>query len=409
MGFVIEQACPQCGASLNLSETDRILSCPYCDVQSYLFSSGYFRYILPDKAPQKEIIYIPYLRFKGNVYFCSNSSIDHRIIDITQAGVDLKGIPASLGFRPQAMKARFAQGDTKGRFMKFTLKAADILAKAAKLTNLTGNDALLHRAFIGETMSIIYLPAYVEDERLYDAIVKKPIAESEKWEEEIDSRMMNGIHETVSFIPMLCPECGANMKGERESAVLLCDNCLKAWEVIEGKFIEIKMIISGKPHDDTVYLPFWKIIAKTKGVNIETYADFIGLTNQPLIIDSVRGSMPMSYFSPAFKIRPKLFINLARQFTIMQINEFTPLEAIPIKGIHPVTIPLSEAVQALKIILASTAVMKNNVLPYLPQISFETGEKTLIYIPFRKTRFDMINEEIGISINRQSLEFGMTL
>ena len=295
MGFFIEQECPQCGAPLNLSETDRILSCPYCDVQSYLFSAGYFRYILPDKAPQKEIIHIPYLRFKGNVFFCSRSVIDHRIIDITQAGVDLKGIPASLGFRPQAMKARFAQGDTPGRFMKFTLKAKDILTKAARLTNMAGKDDFIHRAFIGETMSIIYLPVYVEDEGLYDAILNNLLTESGTWEEELDSRLMNEIPETVSFIPMLCPECGSNMKGERESAVILCANCLTAWEVREGKFNEIKMIISGKPDAETVYLPFWKITAKTKGINIETYADFIGLTNQPVIIDKTRGSAPMSY------------------------------------------------------------------------------------------------------------------
>jgi hypothetical protein len=409
MGFVIEQECPQCGASLTISETDKILTCPHCDVQSYMFSNDYFRYILPHKAPDKEIIHIPYLRFKGNVFFCSSSIIDHRIIDITQAGVDLKGIPASLGVRPQAMKARFAQGDTQGRFMKFTLRAIDILTMAAKLTNLAADDDLLHRAFIGETMSIIYLPLYMEDERLYDAILKKPVTESRISSDEIESRVINKTPETITFIPMLCPDCGADIKGERESAVLLCDNCLKAWEVRDGKFIEIKMIISGKPDDDTVFLPFWKIQAITKGIKIETYGDFTGLTNQPLIIDRVRGSMPMCYFSPAFKIRPKLFINLARQFTIMQINEFAPLEKIPVKGMHPVTLPLSEAVQALKVILASTAVMKNNVLPHLPQINFETGEKSLIYLPFRQSRYDLINDDTGIGINRQSLEFGMTL
>ncbi len=409
MGFVIEQECPQCGASLNLYETDKILTCPHCDVQSYMFSNDYFRYILPHKAPDKDIIHIPYLRFKGNVFFCSSSIIDHRIVDITQAGVDLKGIPASLGVRPQAMKARFARGDTSGRFMKFTHKAIDILTKAAKLTNLAADDDLLHRAFIGETMSIIYLPLYMEDERLYDAILKKPVTESRISSDEIESRILNKTPETVSFIPMLCPECGADLKGERESAVLLCDNCLAAWEVREGKFTKVEMIISGKPDDETIYLPFWRITARTNGINIETYGDFIGLTNQPFIIDSVRGSMPMSYFSPAFKIRPKLFINLARQFTIMQTNEFAPLDVIPVKGIHPVTLPLSEAVQALKVILASAAVMKKNVFPLLPQISFETGAKTLVYLPFRQTRYDLINDDIGISINRQSLEFGMTL
>jgi hypothetical protein len=66
----------------------------------------------------------------------------------------------------------------------------------------------------------------------------------------------------------------------------------------------------------------------------------------------------MRYISPAFKIRPKMFLNLARQFTIMQMTGGDPVDNIPSKGIHPVTLPISEAIQALKIILASSAVTK---------------------------------------------------
>ncbi|MBN1904270.1 MAG: hypothetical protein JW927_04150 [Deltaproteobacteria bacterium] len=409
MGFVIEQECPQCGAPLELSERDRILTCPHCDVQSYMFAHGYFRYILPHKAAEKEIIHIPYLRFRGNIFFCTNASVDHRVIDITQAGVNLAGIPISLGFRPQAMKARFARGDTAGRFMKFTLKAADILTKAARLTSYEGSDVLLHRAFIGETMSIFYLPVYIENGKLHDAILKRALAESFVSEEDIDSRIADKTPESVSFIPMLCPECGSDMKGERESVVLLCDNCLKGWDVKNGKFSEIEVIFSAKQSNDTIFIPFWKITAQAKGVDIDTFGDFVRVTNQPFIIDKRRGSRAMSYISPAFKIRPKMFLNLARQFTIMQMADYDPVDIIPSKGIHPVTLPLMEAVQALKIILAASAVMKKNILPLLPQTSFEINEKCLIYLPFKKSRFDMINEETGISINRQSLEFGMTL
>jgi ssDNA-binding Zn-finger/Zn-ribbon topoisomerase 1 len=409
MGFIIEQECPQCGAPLDISEADRILTCPHCYVQSYMFSHGFFRYILPPKAADKEIIHIPYLRFRGTVFFCTGTTVDYKIIDITQAGVNLAGIPVSLGFRPQSLKARFARSDTNGRFIKFTLKAADILARAARLTSNGGSDDLLHRAFIGETVSIIYLPVYVENGRLYDAILNRPLSELLVTEEDIKSGIISETPETVSFIPMLCPECGADMKGERESALLLCNNCLKGWEVKEGRFAEIKVIFSARPSDETLFLPFWKITAKAKGIDIDSYGDFVRLTNQPFIIDKRRSLRPMSYISPAFKIRPKMFLNLARQLTIMQMAEYEPVDMIPSNGLHPVTLPLSEAIQALKIILAASAVMKKNIMPLLPQTGFEILDNSLIYLPFRKSRFDMINEETGISINRQSLEFGMTL
>ncbi len=409
MGFIIEQECPQCGAPIYLSETDRILTCRYCDVQSYLYSPGYFRYILPNKTPEKDIIHIPYLRFKGNVFFCTETTINHRIIDITQSGSNLKGVPVSLGIRPQAMKARFARVDTPGRFMKFSLKAADILDRAAKLTSVSQKEEILHRAFIGETMSIFYLPVYVEEEKLYDAISKKPLSAVNVNTGTVDAQIINSISETVSFIPTLCPDCGATMKGERDSSVLLCDNCFTAWEFKGEKYSNINMIISGKPADEAVYLPFWKICARAKGINIDTFGDFLRLTNQPVLINRHHDSIPMSYFCPAFKIRPKMFINLARQFTIMQMEKFNPADKIPQRGMRPVTLPVSEAVQALKIILASSAVMKKNVMPFLPQITFDTEENNLIYLPFKQTRYDMINEELGISINRQSLEFGRAL
>ena len=263
-------------------------------------------------------------------------------------------------------------------------------------------------AFIGETMSIIYMPVYMEDEKLYDAILKRPLAVLKNGDD-IESQLIKNFPESVSFIPTLCPKCGWTMKGERDSVVLLCDNCVSAWEVKNKKYANITMIISGKPEEDIVYLPFWKITAVTNGIDIKTFADFIRVTNQPMIINEEKHSGNMNYWSPAFKIRPKMFIHLARQFTIIQKNEFDETDSIPANGVFPVTLPLSEAIQALKIILAASTVTKKNVIPFLPGISFTINGKTLVYLPFRKTRFDMINDELGVSINRQSLEFGRML
>ncbi len=47
----IDYQCPQCGAPAELAETDRLFTCVFCRVKSYLLESGYFRYRLPHKAP----------------------------------------------------------------------------------------------------------------------------------------------------------------------------------------------------------------------------------------------------------------------------------------------------------------------------------------------------------------------
>jgi hypothetical protein len=44
--FLIEYQCPQCGAPAILTETDRLFTCQFCRVKSYLLPGDYFRYVL---------------------------------------------------------------------------------------------------------------------------------------------------------------------------------------------------------------------------------------------------------------------------------------------------------------------------------------------------------------------------
>ena len=118
MGFLVKQECPQCGGPVELDETDHILQCPYCDVKSFLFSEGPFRFVLPHKTQNKEILYVPYLRFRGVVYACQARRVSYRIMDITRLAVPIKRFPISLGLRPQAMKMRFVSQKTQGSFLK---------------------------------------------------------------------------------------------------------------------------------------------------------------------------------------------------------------------------------------------------------------------------------------------------
>lgn len=408
MGFTVEQECPQCGAPIELDEADHLLLCPYCDVSSFLFTSNYFRYILPDKAPNRDIIYAPYLRFRGAVYFVKDLKIGHRIVDITHVGLESNAIPTSLGLRPQAMKMKFVTPETKGSFMRFSLKAADILTKAGKLSTDNSKGQILHRAFIGETMSLIYLPTYIEGDRIFDAVLNRPISKLPGGIESLESNIIKKPRWGITFIPTLCPQCGWNLECERDSVVMSCKNCDSAWEAVEGRFVRVKFIRVPCRDENSIYLPFWKISANTEGVNIDSFSDFIRITNQPRVLGDEWESKGMSYWSPAFKIRPKLFLNLARQFTVSQ-TLFKEEETIPEKNNYPVTLPRSEALQSLKTILAVSTVTKKNVLPFLPRVRFNIKESTLVYLPFLDTGHDLIQEDTEISVNKQGLEFGRKL
>jgi hypothetical protein len=409
MGFTVEQDCPQCGAPIELDETDRLLRCPYCNVRTFLFTPNYFRLILPHKAPGKEIFYAPYLRFKGNVYYCKGMMVGHRVVDITHVGVPLKGIPASLGLRPQTLKMKFVTPDTEGSFLKFSLKANDILTRAGKLSSGTAsNKQIFHRAYIGETLSLIYLPLYLEGRRLFDAVLNRPLAGSYQNHDVFMQSINSNPRWKLTFLPTLCPQCGWNLEGERDSVVLTCSNCETAWEASNNKFVRLNFLKVPGEGENSIFLPFWKISARAEGVEINSFADFIRLTNQPRVVEKEWEGQDMSFWSPAFKIRPKVYLNLSRQFTISQYN-FQTEEAVPKKNFYPVTLPQTEAAQSMKIILASSALHKKTILPNLPSIRFGIKESVLVYLPFTDTGHELVQQHLRISINKNTLEFGRQL
>jgi len=408
MGFTIEQECPQCGATIELDETDHLLLCPYCNVKNFLFPADYFRFVLPNKAPDKELIYAPYLRFKGNVFYCRGRNVGHRVVDITHVGLKFKGIPLSLGLRPQAMKLRFLEPD-KGGFslLKFSLKANDILKKAGRIPSSSSGE-IYHRAFIGETLSLIYLPLFVEGNRLFDAVLNRPIAGIPEGGDTIEAAKIKNPRWKLQFIATLCPQCGWNLEGERDSVVLTCNNCRTAWAVSKGRFEQVNFKVVPGSGKGTVYLPFWKISAAADGIGLNSFADFIRITNQPRVVGKEWESEPMSFWSPAFKIRPKIFLHLSRRFTVSQ-KEFQGEKEIRNRKLFPVTLPLTEATQAMKMILAGSTLNKKDVLPLLPRVNFKISDSTLVYLPFSDTGHELIQQHMRTGINKNTFEYGRKL
>ena len=408
MGFTVEQECPQCGAPIVLDETDRLLRCAYCNVKSLIFSPSYFRYRLPHRVSGEDIIYLPYLRFRGTIYFCKDLTIGYRIVDLTHTGLDIKGIPATLGIRPQAMKMRFLTSETTGLFLRSRLDATDILTRAGKISSGTPKGRIFHRAFIGDTTSLIYLPMYIKGDALVDAVINRPVTGLTLGRESIETEALKNPKWEIAFIPALCPACGWNLEGERDSVVHLCQNCGTAWAARDGRLKPVQFEIMYGRYERNIYLPFWKFTVISRDVGIKSFADFIRLTNQPLAIDENWEKEDMSFWSPAFKIRPKLFLNISRNLTIVR-KELKTENKIPREPIFPVTLQLREALQALKIILAASCVDKRDLFPNLPRIRFEVKESILSYLPFAETTHDMIQWDTGISINKRSLFYGRGL
>ena len=413
MDIQVEQVCPQCGAPVTLSETDRLLTCPYCGVKNFLQTSGAFRYVLPDRVEELDrdhLLYAPYIRLKSNVFQVSDTGITYRIIDTTQLGFIMPGLPPSLGMRPQAMKLGRLTPQTKGQFLRLSVKAKVILEKAVKLTRLATNvgNTLYHRSFIGDTLSFIYLPLNRDETDLYDSVTDTPLIELDK----VASYPLKGMSFNprwqVHFLPTLCPRCGWSLDGEGDCLVLPCSNCDTVWEIGAHGLQQIEWQIQPGDEQTRLYLGFWKVSAHVPSMNIFSFADFIQRTNQPMIPRPQWNDRVMSFWIPAFKLRPKIFLQIGLQVTISQWR-LHPEDGHYVPNLYPVTLPKTEARQAIKIILAACATSRKNIFPFLPQTRIKNATKSLVYLPFDDRGHDWVQPQTGAVISKSVLHFGRSL
>lgn len=409
MGLRAELGCPQCGAPVALDEADRLVTCPYCRVTSFLAAKSY-HFVLPPKERGDELVFAPYLRCKGVVFCATDTEIIHRIADVTSRGVPMPALPISLGVRPQAMRLGFAEPGM-GAFLKNSATVAEAIAGVSRALTL-GKGAVRHLCLIGESLSRIYLPLVVRGEQAFDAVTGDLLGRLPT-DRDLFARVRDpGFNWQPQALAALCPQCGWNLEGEPASVVLLCRQCDSAWQADGAGYARVEVgaveETSGGAARDTLSLPFWRIEAEAVHgeTRYRTRADFAGVCGQA----SVRlagGGEPYAFWSPAFKVRPKLFLQVARQLTTIQPRPDEP-RALP-RITHPVTLPVAEAAEAIPLILASAAYRKRDILALLPDLSFRATKATLVFIPFQVTFHDFVQPTLQVSINRKAMEFGSAL
>ncbi|XCN72991.1 MAG: hypothetical protein Q3M24_22400 [Candidatus Electrothrix aestuarii] len=417
MNILVEQPCPQCGGSVTLSADDHLLTCPYCKVKSVLQATGSFRYALPNRVvshKQDQILYAPYIRFKGNIFTVTESGISYQVLDTTQDGCSKLGLPPSLGLRPQAMKLARIHQETKGRFLPLTVNLQKVLEKAARIHSMSQKEEnlLYHRAYIGETLSYIYLPLLPREDGVFDAVLGEPLPHTQ-------TSAVQTLHSTpfqlnwqTQFLATLCPRCGWNLDGEGDCLVLTCSNCNTAWRLSKKGLVLTPSTMFPGPADTALYLPFWRIAVELSAVEIKSFADFIRLTNQPLVPRKAWEQQVMQFWIPAFKLRPKIFLRTAKQATISQwrlTQDQQEKEMQVLANMYPVTLPLSEAKQSLKLILADSATNKRKVYPQLPSIQTKVLATSLVFLPFKDRHHDWVQTPGGTVIAKSVLHFGRTL
>ena len=427
--FQIEQQCPQCGAPIILDEADRILSCKFCCTRVYLAAEDYFRFYIPPAEGISETIYfIPYWRIKGLSYTIQEKDMDkghqgplfsyiisstiremeisNKYFDVNFLSFDSKLLPHSLGLRPQAMKLKFVGSNEKeGKFLRSSTRSRETVIKDYQAR--TGGT---HKEiFIGETASVIYSPVYCSNGRIYDAVLKKPLDLQTK-DLEVEQSLISASDEKwhVDFLPLLCPNCGADLPGEKDALILFCDNCHSAWNPSNKDFTKIEFSTWQEQGDDITYLPFWQLKVKVNGIQLETYADLIKVANLPKASTEEWQKTPFYFFVPAFKVNPALFLRWCRQLTAAPPPKDLTAD-FPAKKIHQVTLPVNEALESSLLTLSSLIADKRNLAELLSSLDFTLVDSSLILNPFKISARELIHTKLGFTMDCAALNMGAYL
>jgi len=407
MKLRIDYQCPQCGAPATIEETDRLFSCEYCRVKSYLYHNEYFQYVLPSNAPDtKDVFFMPYWRFKGMIFSCINNRIEHKFADVSLQAFESTQFPVSVGLRSQSLKMKFVTPDMKGYFIKPNRSLQDAMRAFTHRFAPSSPETLQHQTHVGDAISIVFSPFYTESS-LVDAVLNKPIR----------SVLLDGFDMlnfpggkagwSLTFIPTLCPNCGWDLEGERESLALICRNCSSIWTPLSNTLKRLHFGTLIESTDPCVYFPFWRIKTDISGVPLSSYADLVRIANLPKAIQKGWETTDFYFWVPGFKVRPKTFLRLLSQITTAQpMND--PVKRLPAGKIFPITLSAKEAADSLKINLASF--MKNDtLLDSLSRITIQPTQFFLVFIPFHEGYHDFIQTQYQMAINKNQLSLATNL
>ncbi|MFH1155646.1 MAG: hypothetical protein V1793_17710 [Pseudomonadota bacterium] len=399
INYAIDYQCPQCGAQASLDEDARIFSCRFCRVRSLITASPFFRYALPSNAPRdRDLIYFPYWRFKGMVFVCSTSGISERFADVSLQAVGSRFFPVSVGLRSQTQSLRVLTPDLAGTFLKPIIPLKTVTDQLARRFVRDHTEAVAHEAVIGETISLIYSPFYMKD-ILMDGLTNTPADQGTGPAPDLPDLAREPVRTGIRFIPALCPGCGWDLDANHDALVLLCPRCETLWQASNRELKPVNSAILSREGPADIYLPFWRIHADITGLTLNTLADLAAVANLPMVVRKTWDSTRFHFWCPAFKLRPKTFLQTASRITLSQWR--LPLERRFPKGrLFSVNLPLGQAVKSLVLILADVMRPKTGMTSVLEKIHTVPRGSVLAWLPFRETGHEYVQDRLNLAINR---------
>jgi len=361
---------------------------------------------------QGEMIYVPYWRFKGTSFVLNQGKVSFKIVDETRVARKEQGFPFSMGLKAQTQMLSFVQPDTPGTFLQPHIPLREAVATMGSGGHRIGLQEARGtvQTQVGEVTSLVYAPLCIEGHRIWDAISGKELPRGRAlW----TAVQRDGTRVPYpDFWPALCPTCGWDLNGNRDSLVQFCSGCGQAWMAGERGLVQTRVsFVPGTGKGPSLFLPFWHLEIAIPELATRTMADFSRLFRRGRLIHPGGGSDrdgPAAFFIPAFKIRPRIFLRLARQMSMT--SQLKEEASGPMRGENfSVTIGQSEAFEALIPVLGHLIRHQKTMDSLCAQNGFKLRSTRLIYIPFLRQGMDYVQPELNIAIPERALFFSQWL
>jgi uncharacterized protein YbaR (Trm112 family) len=393
-----------------MGENDHLLTCPYCRVHLYLSFESYPRYYLPPRDDQGFLFFVPYWRSKGFEFSANAHGIEESVIDRTWNASRFSCFPSSLGVRPQTQTLRFVDQRKKNHFLPVSILPDEPLP-GQSLSSLVGRgfpeeeEPILFRSFLKDAFSLIYLPVVEKEGVVYDGIDSKPFGN-------VPPELLESGHFDSSasdfgcrFVPALCPNCGNDLAGEKESLVVFCQTCMVGFSILNGTLTDIPFLMAEGGSKTATLLPFWRIRVETEGLPLPRMTGRIlpgGLMEQ-FDMDN------FFFWVPAFRINPQLFLRLARRATTAQLDA-EPLPRLSgASSIPPITVASAEAIKSLKLLLILLSPRDRELLLSLNNLPIAVKDVVPTLVPFEQTGYELTNRQIQAAVHVNALRYGRNL
>ncbi len=392
-----------------MEETDQIFQCPFCRVRLFVQETPFPCYRLAPSSgfQQKELFYVPYWRFRGLVFAVDSSGLRHHFLDTSMAAVSIPDLPPSLGLKPQALRLEFCAPQSPHPYLPPSLSRKAFLKKLAQgVRGRLGGNSIFCQAFIGETLSLIYAPHYREKGKVFDAITGDPVG---KEPEGLNSAGTDSPPAAASFRPLLCPQCGWDLTGERDAVVFSCLHCGRLWEAGTSGYRSVETHqLAGSAWTESFWVPFWVIGVHCEGVPPENFEALRPFPSGSKNRKGKSSEKTFTFWVPAFKLAPRHFIRIAGIVTRKQPDS-QPVEPGWKTSFHPANLPAVEAFQATPVILGSLFSKRRSFQEHLKKIRLAFRHKRLVFVPVRRLGPDWIQEDLSWSLSPSSLKHGTRL